>query len=314
MITVIQQGFFTTVQDEGRWGYQAYGLPTAGVMDRYAGRMVNLLAGNKVQAAVLEMTSFGAAFKFDEEQLVAVGGADMQVRVNGVAVPNWSAFWVPKNGEVRFEEAVTGYRAYMAVHGGIDVPLVLGSRSTCVKAGVGGCEGRTLRQGDILYVGHAAEEDAAKAQTLPSDYIPSYSGKVWVRVMLGPQQDMFAEEAIATFFAKPYTVTKQADRVGYRLTGSRIFPISKADIISDAVYQGAIQIASHGMPFIMLADHQTTGGFAKLGYVVRSDLFKVAQTKAGDSIRFRCVSEDEAIEALALEQQKFQVISKILKA
>ena len=313
MITVIQQGFFTTVQDEGRWGYQAYGMPTAGVMDRYAGRIVNLLAGNEVRASVLEMTSLGAVLKFDEERLVAVGGADMQVTVNGIAVPNWSAFLVPRNGEIQFGEAVTGYRAYLAVQGGIDVPLVLGSRSTCVKAGVGGYEGRPLRQGDVLYVGQAGE-GAARPQSLASDYIPSYGGKVSIRVMLGPQQDMFSEEAIASFFAKPYKVTKQADRVGYRLTGSRILPISKADIISDAVYQGAIQIASHGMPFIMLADHQTSGGFAKLGYVIRSDLPKVAQTKTGDSIRFCGVSEAEAIVALRAEQQLYQTIVTALRA
>lgn len=312
MITVIQQGLFTTVQDEGRWGYQAYGLPIAGMMDRYAGRIANLLVGNAAQAAVLEMTSTGAALKFDDEQLVAVSGADMQVKVNGVPVANWSAFLVPRNGEVRLGEAAAGCRAYLAVQGGIEVPMVLGSRSTCTKASVGGYEGRPLRQGDILSVGQEGQ-GGARPLTLPCDFIPAYHNKIVVRVILGPQQDMFSQEAIAAFFAKPYTVTKQADRVGYRLTGTRILPIDKADIISDAVYQGAIQIASHGMPFIMLADHQTTGGFAKIGYVIQSDLSKVAQTKAGDSIRFRCVSEDEAIEALALEQQKFQVISKTLK-
>ncbi|SDE30109.1 biotin-dependent carboxyltransferase family protein [Sporomusa acidovorans] len=308
MITVIQQGFFTTVQDEGRWGYQAYGLPTAGMMDRQAGRTANLLAGNALQAAVLEMTSMGAAFRFDEEQLVAVAGADMQVKVNGVSVPNWSAFVVPKNGEVRFAAAVTGYRAYMAVRGGVDVPLVLGSRSTCVKAGIGGYQGRTLRQGDVLAVGQAGEE-AGRARTLPHEYVPAYGGKVSVRVILGPQQDMFADEAIATFFTKAYTVTKQADRIGYRLTGPRILPVSTADIISDAVYQGAVQIATNGMPFIMMADHQTTGGFAKIGYVLRSDLPKVAQTKTGDSIRFCRVSEAEAIAALKDEQQMFASIA-----
>lgn len=311
MITVIQQGLLTTVQDEGRWGYQAYGLPVAGVMDRYAGRIVNMLAGNSLQAAVLEMTAIGAVFKFDEEQLVAIGGADMQVKVNGISVPNWSAFIAPKNGEVRFEEAVSGYRAYMAVQGGIEVPMVLGSRSTCVKAGVGGYEGRQLRQGDVLSVGQDGK-GVARPQMLPGDFIPAYDNKIMVRAILGPQQDMFSEEAIAAFFAKPYTVTKQADRVGYRLTGARILPIDKADIISDAVYQGAIQIASHGMPFIMLADHQTTGGFAKIGYVIQSDLPKVAQTKTGDIIRFSCVSEAEALAALRAEQQVYQAISAIV--
>lgn len=311
MITVIQQGFFTTVQDEGRWGYQAYGLPVAGMMDRYSGRIVNMLAGNKEQAAVLEMTSLGAVFKFDEEQFVAVGGADMGVRVNGTAVPNWSAFFVPKNGEVRFAEAISGYRSYMAVRGGIDVPVVLGSRSTCVKAGVGGYEGRPLRQGDVLAVGQQGRK-AVREQTLPNEYVPLYENKITVRVILGPQHTMFSEDALAAFFAKPYTVTKQADRVGYRLTGTRILPINKADIISDAMYQGAIQIASHGMPFIMLADHQTTGGFAKLGYVIQSDLPKIAQVKTGDSIWFSCVSEEEALAALWEEQQVYQAVSDIL--
>ena len=311
MITVIQQGLFTTVQDEARWGYQAYGLPVAGVMDRYAGRIVNMLAGNNPQAALLEMTSVGAVLKFDEEQLVAVGGADMGVRVNGAAVPNWSAVLVPKNGEIRFAEATSGCRTYLAVRGGRDVPVVLGSRATCVKAGVGGYEGRPLRQGDVLGIGQQDRAEV-KVQTLPCEFVPVYDNKIAVRVILGPQHTMFSEETRAVFFAKPYTVTKQADRVGYRLTGARILPIDKADIISDAMYQGAIQIASHGMPFIMLADHQTTGGFAKLGYVIQSDLPKIAQSKTGASIRFNCVTEAEALAALRDEQQIYQIISAIL--
>jgi biotin-dependent carboxylase-like uncharacterized protein len=307
VITVIQQGDFTTIQDEGRWGYQAWGMPVAGAMDRYAYRIANLLTGNKEGAAVIEMTGVGAAFKFDEEQLIAVCGADMQGKVNGKPIDNWSPLLVPNRGEIRFGVAATGYRTYLAVRGGIDVPIVLGSRSTYTGAKVGGFEGRTLRQGDVLHVGQDSETKAV-LQKLPFQYIPHYGVACNLRVILGPQDNLFTREAIHTFFAGTYTVAAPSDRVNYQLTGPRIPTIGKADIVSDAVGLGAIQIPSYGMPYIVAADHGTTRGFAKLGYVIQVDLTKLAQAKPGDMVRFTNVTEPEAVEALQVEQQCYQEI------
>lgn len=312
MITVLQQGAFTTIQDSGRRGYQAWGMPVAGAMDQYAYRVANLLAGNKETAAVIEMTEAGAAFRFDEEQLVAVCGADMGGKVNGSPIDNWSSLLVPRKGEMRFETAAAGYRTYLAVHGGIDVPVVLGSRSTYTGAKIGGYEGRTLRQGDVLYIGGDSETKAALLK-LAGRYIPQYSGEYRLRVLLGPQENLFTQEAIRTFFSGTYTVGASSDRVNYQLNGPKISAIGKADIVSDAVGLGAIQIPSYGMPYIVAADHGTTRGFAKLGYVIQADLAQLAQARPGDRIGFSRVTEREAVDALQKEGRCYRKIANCLR-
>lgn len=313
MITVSNPGFFTTIQDEGRWGYQAYGMPVAGAMDRYAYRVANVLVGNKPNAAVFEMTVIGAAFKFDESQLVAICGADMQAKLNGENVPNWTAFVVPKGGELSFDYAVSGCRAYLAVRGGIDVPVVLGSRSTYTRAKVGGLQGRKISQGDVLDIGRDIEGEA-QGRALQPQYVPVYAQMITLRVLLGPQDDMFTPEAIDTFFAGQYVITDEADRMGYRLDGPKIAHIDKADIVSDALCLGAIQIPTHGMPIIMMADRQTTGGYAKIGTVIGPDLTKLAQAKPGDSVKFEKVEEQAAVEALRKERQVYLQIVKSFTA
>lgn len=310
MITIIRQGNFTTIQDEGRLGYQAYGMPSAGAMDRYACKVANLLVGNHASAAVIEMTAFGASFKFDEEQFVAVCGADMHGNMNGGPISNWSSFTVAKGSEVKFDAATEGYRTYLAVAGGIDVPIVLGSRSTYTRAKVGGYEGRVLWQGDVLSIG---KDNASSVQprNLDSKYIPSYSEQINLRVILGPQDHLFTSDAIKVFFESTYTITDQANRMSYRLKGPVITHVGKADIVSDAVCLGAIQVPASGMPIIMTADHQTTGGFTKLGSVIRVDLSTLAQGRPGDRINFQCITEQEAIEALKDEQQRYTNIEKM---
>lgn len=311
MITVIQPGDFTTVQDQGRFGYQAYGMPAAGAMDQYAFRLANLLAGNQANAAVLEMTGTGAVLKFDEEQRVAVCGADMQGILCDTPVANWSSFLVPKKGILEFGSAVTGRCTYLAVRGGFDVPLVLGSRSTYTRACVGGHAGRTLRQGDVLYVGKDTEALPGK-QKLPRQFIPEYTDEIYLRVLLGPQDTMFSQDAIKKFFTNKYTVSSQSDRAGYELKGSRIKTIGRTDIVSEAVCLGAIQIPAYGRPLIVTADHQTTRGFAKLGCIILADLDKLAQAKPEDTIHFIRVSEPEALEALQRRKVEYDAIAHIV--
>lgn len=307
MITILQSGDFSTIQDQGRWGYQAYGMPIAGAMDRYACQVANLLVGNPMNAAVIEMTGTGASFKFDEEQMAAVCGGDMQGLLNNTPVLHWSSFTIPRRGELRFSGAVSGFRTYLAVRGGFDVPMVLASRSTCTPAKVGGHEGRMLRQGDVLHVGQDYDF-AVQPGALAELYVPKYKEPIQLRVILGPQDDMFSQGALDTFFNKSYKVTEQSDRTGYRLKGPKIKHIGKADIISEAVWLGAIQVPADGMPFIMTADHQTTRGFAKLGSVIQVDLAKLAQARPGDSIRFILSTEEEAIKALQQERELYDKI------
>ena len=307
MITTLEEGFFTTVQDEGRSGYQAYGLPDGGVMDHYASRVANLLVGNSRNAAVIEMTQTGAAFKFDEEQLVAVCGADMQGTVNEIPLINWSSFIVPRRGELKFQAAASGYRTYIAVRGGFNVPWVLGSRSTYCPARIGGFEGRTLQQGDVLHVGSDLET-AAGPQLLPLKYIPRYEAHRQLRILLGPQDHLFSPEALQLFFSSTYRVGSQADRMAYALQGPRIPAIGKADIISEAASRGAVQVPANGLPVIMMADHQTTSGFAKLGFIIRADLLFLTQSPPGSTFTFRPCAEGEALDALRRENRQYSEI------
>lgn len=311
MITVLNPGLFTTVQDYGRWGYQAFGMPVAGAMDRYAFRLANILAGNADNAAVLEMTLRGGSFRFEQDCLVAVCGADMQGMLNGQKIRNWSSFWVTAGSELAFDYAVSGCRAYLAVHGGIDVPVVLGSRSTYTRAGVGGFQGRQLRAGDQLSVGRESRHPAAPRH-LPEQFVPQYGNHVQLRVLLGPQDDLFTAKGIDTLFTAVYTISSEADRMGYRLEGEKIEHSGKPDIVSDALCQGAIQVPGHGMPIVMMADRQTTGGYAKIGTVIGPDLTKLAQAKPGDTVSFVRCNNEEAVAALRAEHQIYAQIQAAL--
>ncbi len=311
MITIIQSGLFTTVQDEGRWGYQAFGMPVAGAMDRFACRVANLLVGNKADAAVLEMTLQGGHFRFEQDCYVAVCGADMGAKLNGMPVVNWSCFPVAAGSELTFEYAPTGCRSYLAVNGGIDVPVVLGSRSTYTRGAIGGVEGRALKKGDVLPIGNEREYPG-QARTLPAEFIPLYSESVELRVLLGPQDDHFTAAGIETLFSTSYTITAEADRMGYRMEGAVIEHSSKADIISDALSLGAIQVPGHGMPIVMMADRGTTGGYTKIGTVIGPDLMKLAQAKPGDTVSFKNCTEAEARSAFLTEHQAYKQIRQML--
>lgn len=311
MITTIQPGLFTTVQDEGRWGYQAFGMPVAGAMDRYAFQTANILAGNKPSAAVLEMTLRGGHFRFEKECYVSICGADMQAKLNDIPVKNWSCFLAVAGSELVFDYAISGCRTYMAVTGGIDTPAVLGSRATYTRAGIGGIDGRLLQAGDVIRIGRECEQPG-KMRVLPAKFVPEYREEIELRVLLGPQDDYFTEIGITTFFSSIYSISTEADRMGYRLEGDIIEHKANADIISDALCQGAIQVPGHGMPIIMMADRQTTGGYTKIGTVIGPDLFLLAQAKPGDRVTFKRCSEEEAEAALIAERDVYRKVKEAL--
>lgn len=313
MIKVEDPGLFTTIQDQGRWGYQAYGVPVAGAMDRFACRTANLLAGNSERAAVLEMTLKGGSFRFEADTYAALAGAAMQAELNDVPIENWSCFFIPAGSELALGWATSGCRAYLAVRGGIDVPLVLGSRATYTRAAIGGLAGRALKRGDTLRRGGDADFTVVPRR-LTARFIPRYDGAVTLRALPGPQDDLFTEPGISTLFSSVYTISSDADRMGYRLEGPVIEHRGKADIVSDALCQGAIQVPGHGMPIVMMADRQTTGGYAKIAAVIGPDMAKLAQAKPGDSVRFVPCSEAEAVQALREEQQLYLAIKHSLTA
>lgn len=305
MCTVLQPGMLTTIQDQGRIGYRAFGMPVSGVMDRYAATMANILAGNGHDAAVLELTLQGGSFRFPNEAFIAVCGADMQVSLNGRKIRNWSGFYVPANSELVFDYAAIGCRTYLAFYGGIAEPEIMGSRSTYTRAAIGGIEGRALQSGDVIQIGKADAMPFALRE-LSYHHLPKYSNDIRVRVIPGPQDDQFTTEGRLALFRESFMVSSRNDRMGILLEGPTIQHVSGPDTISDALCAGAIQVPGDGHPIIMMADCQTTGGYTKIGFVISPDLSKLAQAKAGDTVTFVECSDREAVAALKAEQHSYE--------
>jgi len=284
-------GLLTTVQDLGRYGYQQYGVPTAGAMDEFSLRIANWLVGNPENAAALEITLSGPVLAFRGPTIVSVSGGDLSPQLNGAPVPMWESFAVQPGDVLSFAGRQNGCRAYLAVAGGFQVPEVMGSRSTYVCGSIGGLAGRALIAGDIL-TGQPPElcSSAVAGRRLPAAFRPDYGEEVILRVILGPQDDLFTPEGLELFSRSTYTITADSDRMGYRLAGPAVNHKAGADIISDGLPLGAVQVPGHGNPIIMLADRQTTGGYAKIATVSTADLPRLAQMLPGQRIRFQPIS------------------------
>ncbi len=302
---VLDGGLSTTVQDLGRYGYERFGVPVAGAMDSFALRAANRLVGNRPGAAALETTVDGPHLRATEKCLIAVTGADLGLRVHGWSLPPWMAIFVRRGWEIRFDGRRSGCRAYLAVAGGIDVPPVMGSRSTYLRGGWGGFGGRPLDRGDVLDFGlGSAEVDFIRlaARSFPAEHVPPYSDRPEIRVVLGPQcsqdasgGDHFTGQGVATFLSSVYAVGPASDRMGCRLVGPSIEHRGSGEIISEGVPLGAVQVPPDGQPIVMMADRQTTGGYPKIATVIGADLPLLAQCLPGQSeVRFRAVDVEQA--------------------
>lgn len=292
---VFQPGPYTTVQDLGRFGWQQFGVPPSGMLDRFAGRVANILVGNPDAAALLELTLSGPSLKVLSPAVIALTGAEMPMTVNGRRIEGWQAAALQPGDRVDIGMAASGCRAYLAVAGGIDVPPVMGSRSCYVGAAVGGFEGRPLRSGDVL---HREGGDAAFApRRLPPEEIPVYSPEITLRAVAGPQDEYF-DRGLELFFSSSFCVSPQADRMGCRLTGPVIEQIDgmPRSIISEPSLPGGVQIPQDGQPIILLTE-QTVGGYTKIATVISSDIPRVAQARPGDTIRFSRIDLYQAHEA-----------------
>lgn len=290
-LVVEDAGPLTTIQDLGRPGHLRVGIPASGPMDREAFVLANRLVGNPDTAAGLECTLIGPRLAFTDERLVAVTGADMAATVNGSAVPAWQGLRVQAGDVLRLGPARSGVRGYLAVAGGLDTPLVLGSRATYARGRLGGLEGRALRKGDRLPLGRVI---AARPRRVNPDRVPTYGGAPELAVVLGPQDDRFTPQGIAALFEGPYEMLPQSDRMGARLKGPRIEHTHGHDIISDGVALGGIQVIGDGQPIVLLADRQSTGGYTKIGTICSFDIGRIAQVKPGGRLRFRRVTVAEA--------------------
>ena len=309
-MSVVSGGLFTTVQDLGRPGHGRIGVSAAGAADALSFRIANRLAGNPDNAPALEMTILGGTFQFESPAYVALAGADMHpvieagVEQAGAApaheVRMLAAFAVAAGQRLRLGAALSGARTYLAVHGGFNVALLLGSASTHAPSRLGGFEGRPLRQGDRLRFADAPEPRTLR-RVVATDRGP-LAARVSLRVTDGPQAERFAAASREAFFASPYTVTSESDRMGLRLAGAPLPVPSGGRMATEGMPLGAIQIPPEGQPVILFVDHQTTGGYPVVASVISADLHQVGQLRPRDVIRFESVPLLSARDLL-LEQE-----------
>jgi antagonist of KipI len=279
-------------------------------MDQSALRIANLLVGNDQGAAGLECTLVGPTLRFDEHVLIALAGGDLAVTAGGVALPLWRPIAIPAGTMVSAAAAVRGCRLYVAVAGGIDVPLVLGSRSTYVRASLGGLDGRALRRGDRLAVGEPTElgrrilarvvGDQGRDRVIPARWgaaaslVPFYGAAAAIRLIEGTHTHLLTAASVEQLWTAEFRIGEQSDRMGYRFDGADLQLTSPTELLSEAVAFGTVQLPPGGSPIILMADRQTTGGYPRIGEVASVDLPLLAQVKPGDRVRFRPISLDEA--------------------
>lgn len=289
MLSIIDPGILTTIQDAGRWGYQAYGIPVSGAMDGLALSHANQLVGNAPNAAVIEIRS-PITLQTDDRHLIALTGGDATLFVDRRAMPTWTSIFVRAGSVIEIiPNRVSGWM-YLAVRGGVDVPSVLGSRSTYVRGGFGGYEGRALQAGDSLAIGESSGDVVVLAGRMASDKDRAFANRQSpIRVVLGMHANWFSSDAISTLTSSEFVLTDVADRMGYRLSGPNLKRARQGELISCGVPLGAIQVPADGQPIVLMADHQTTGGYPIIATVIRADFSILVQRAPGERIRFQAI-------------------------
>ena len=318
-IEVRKPGLSTTVQDGGRSGYYHLGIPPSGALDQYSLRAANLLVGNPAGAAALECVYMGPELAFGADAVVAVTGASMVPKVNGEEQPTWESFAVSAGDVLTFGYLTAGARAYIAVSGGIDVPEVLGSRSTYALGALGGFEGRPLATGDRLPVGPAA---AAPGRSVPADLRPSLAKEVEVRVVMGLYDHRLTEAGRSTFLDTTWALTPVADRIGFRYSGPELETVPREppfgagqdpSNIVDAPYPiGSIQVPGSVEPIILHRDAVSGGGYMMIATVLSGDLDIVAQSAPKTRTRFVEVDLDGALAARADYRKRHRRLAEAL--
>jgi antagonist of KipI len=321
MTAVVESaGFLTSVQDLGRTGFRQFGVSTSGALDPFALRVANLLVGNDEGAAGLEITLGGLKMRFDDERIVACCGGEFDVKIGSRALPVGHVAHLHSGDELKFGRAQTGCRCWLAISGGIDVPVVLDSRSTDLRANFGGLGGRALRDGDQLSLGAFRRSSTfAKATadksppatgisswTAPHDWASRASFHPSLRFVRGADWNRFNASTLQRLTSEPFTVSPDSDRMGVRLDGPELKRDSETDLISEAVAPGTIQVPPSGKPILLLGDCQTIGGYPKIAHVITVDLGVAAQLRAGDGVRFSEVSLQDAHQLLGERERDFE--------
>ena len=306
-VFVSRAGFLTSVQDLGRTDFRQFGVSTSGALDSFGLRVANLLVGNDEGAAGLEITLSGLQLRFEDERIVAWCGGEFDVRIGSRALPAGHVAHLQSGNEMKFGRAQIGCRCWLAISGGIDVPVVLGSRSTDLRANFGGLEGRALRDEDVIplskWPGSPTPATAISSWSAPHDWVsPARRGPI-LRFIRGIDWERFNVSTLQRFTSEAFTVSPDSDRMGVRLDGPELKREDKTDLISEAVAPGTIQVPPSGKPILLLGDCQTIGGYPKMAHVVTVDLGITAQLRAGDGVRFSEVSLQDA-HRLLMERQR----------
>nr|WP_316652030.1 biotin-dependent carboxyltransferase family protein [uncultured Gellertiella sp.] len=316
MIEILSTGLSNTVQDRGRRGHLAAGVSRAGAMDGQALEIANRLLGNASDAAGLELAIFPFRLRFHVACRFAIAGAECAAALGSASLP---PFWTMEAGagdELRLAPPRQGARAILAFSGGLDVPLVLGSRATDLKSGWGGFCGRGLERGDRLVLLPPDRAAQAGRLQLPggwgaevADLRPTADGDVPVRIMPGAEWDGFTSGSRSQFVDRSWRLTGEANRQGYRLDGPALTLIEKRELFSHGIMPGTVQVPPNGQPIIQMAEANTCGGYPKIAHVIEADLWRLAQMRPGDRLRFLVVSRQEAMEALRFERQWMERLS-----
>ena len=311
-IKVIKAGMLTTIQDLGRIGYRKDGVIESGAMDKDALLMGNLLLGNEETDAGLECTLSGPSLLFEKEALIAITGADLSAEINGTSIDRCRPILVPKGAVLSFGEALAGCRAYLTVQGGFDVPQVLGSYSTYLRAGFGGFEGRALKKGDQIAFNQDIPVLPERLNwSLSRSMFTSLNSQV-IRVIKGPEFDLFQEKSIADLLIKEFSISNAADRMGYQLEGPLLQLKTNKEMLSSAVAFGTVQVTAQGSPVILMADHQTTGGYPRILQVLSVDLGKLAQLSPGQLIQFEMLTLKQAQKLLTARTEEINQLKQSL--
>lgn len=321
-LTILKPGINTSMQDLGRWGFQAYGVPVGGAMDKVAASLANIICGNDEQEAVLEMTLHGMSILFHMDTLCAFTGGGCKCFIGDVELPFDRLLHIPAGSLMQTQPEAKGCRAYLAVAGGFDIGRELGSASTHIPSGLGGVHGRSLLAGDVLSFKPTASRMAPASLKLlsnnirvssweVSDLIPCDDDPAVIHIVRGPEYACFDEKDRYQFMQGGYIISTRSNRMGYRLEGQHIKLNQPLELVSSPVTAGVIQITHDGGPIILMADAQTTGGYPRIARVCSADITRLAQCRPGSKIKFKEIDEEESA---ARFNKVFEALAKIRRA
>lgn len=312
-ILILKPGVFTSIQDQGRIGGQAFGISVNGVMDKKSAQIANMLVGNNINEAVLEMTIIGPTLHFKEDMIIAIVGASMNPTLNGKKIKQGRPIQVNKGDTLSIGKAIQGVRTYLSVKGGFIIPKIFNSKSTNNIANFGGFFGRPLKAGDQIPIATPFKIGRLSWGLYTRGHFPINSHII--HFIRGRQYDWFTSEAKQTWLHSQFTISKDSNRVGYRLLGPTLETNKKQELATEGTTFGSIQVPSNGHPIILMADRQPTGGYPKIGEVISVDLPKLSQLKPGDHVQFIEVSLKEAHKLLVQEhkeQVKLQIACQLM--